>query len=172
MTKPAVLIVDDDFLIRLHAADTLKDAGFEVVEASDAANALALLQEPPGFQLICTDVQMPGELDGIDLALRVLERHPDIRVIIMSAQSGHGDRLPSAPFLSKPFQASRLVDLARRELGAWDTARATPSSRVSKRCSTARTSTRSTGSSTPAQSGARDRRHETNDGRARVTGRR
>jgi DNA-binding NtrC family response regulator len=118
MARPAVLIVDDDFLVRLHAADILEEAGFEVVEASDAANALALLQEMPCFQLICTDVQMPGELDGIGLALRVRERHPEIRVIIMSAQSRHGDRLPSVPFLSKPFQASRLVDLARRELAA------------------------------------------------------
>jgi DNA-binding NtrC family response regulator len=118
MAKPAVLIVDDDFLLRLNAADILVEAGFEVVEASDAASALALLQEAPRFQLICTDVQMPGELDGIDLALRVRERHPGMRVIIMSAQSGHGDRLPSVPFLSKPFQASRLVDLARRALAA------------------------------------------------------
>jgi DNA-binding NtrC family response regulator len=118
MTRPAVLIVDDDFLVRLHAADTLQDAGFDVVEASDVANALALLQERPSFQLICTDVQMPGELDGIDLALRVLERHPEMKVIIMSAHSGHGDRLPGVPFLSKPFHASRLVDLARRELAA------------------------------------------------------
>jgi DNA-binding NtrC family response regulator len=118
MARPAVLIVDDDFLVRLHAADILQEAGFEVVEASDAANALALLQENPCFQLICTDIQMPGELDGIDLALRVRERYPDMRVIIMSAQSGHGDRLPSVPFLSKPFPACRLVDLARRELAA------------------------------------------------------
>jgi DNA-binding NtrC family response regulator len=118
MKRPAVLIVDDDLLVRLHAADILQDAGFEVVEASNAANALAILHETPCFQLICTDVQMPGELDGIDLALRVLERHPEMRVIIMSAHCGHGDRLPSVPFLSKPFQASRLVDLARRELAA------------------------------------------------------
>jgi DNA-binding NtrC family response regulator len=118
MARPAVLIVDDDFLVRLHAADILQEAGFEVVEASDAANALALLQENPCFQLICTDIQMPGELDGIDLAKRVLERHPEMKVIIMSSQSRHSDRLPSVPFLSKPFLASRLVDLARRALAA------------------------------------------------------
>jgi DNA-binding NtrC family response regulator len=118
MARPTVLVVDDDFLIRLHTADILEAAGFEVVEANDAANALALLQDMPGFQLICTDVQMPGELDGIDLALRVLERHPEMRVIIMSAHSGHRDRLPNVPFLSKPFLPSCLVDLARRELAA------------------------------------------------------
>jgi DNA-binding NtrC family response regulator len=118
MARPAVLLVEDDFLLRINTADILQEAGFEVVEASDAANALALLQEIPCFQLICTDVQMPGELDGIDLALRVRERHPEMRVIIMSSQSRHSDRLPSVPFLSKPFLASRLVDLARRELAA------------------------------------------------------
>jgi DNA-binding NtrC family response regulator len=118
MARPAVLIVDDDFLVRLYAADSLEDAGFAVVEASDAATALVLLRELSCFQLICTDVEMPGELDGIDLALRVRERHPETRVIIMSAHSGHSDRLPNVPFLSKPFQASRLVDLARRELAA------------------------------------------------------
>jgi DNA-binding NtrC family response regulator len=118
MSRSAVLVVDDDFLLRLNTIDILEQAGFEVVEAGDAASALALLQEMPCVQLICTDVQMLGELDGIDLALRVQERHPEMKVIIMSAQSGHRVRLPSLPFLSKPFQASRLVDLARRELRA------------------------------------------------------
>ena len=118
MARPTVLIVDDDFLVRRNTAEILQDAGFEVVEASDAASALALLQDMPGFQLVCTDVQMPGELDGIDLALHVRVRHPEMRVIIVSAQSGLGDRLPDVPFLSKPFLESHLVDLARRELAA------------------------------------------------------
>ena len=116
MAKPAILVVDDDFLIRLFTVEILQEAGLEVLEASDAASALALLQEVPGLQLLCTDVQMPGELDGVELALLVRERHPEMRVIIMSSHSGHSDRLPSVPFLAKPFQASHLVDLARREL--------------------------------------------------------
>lgn len=118
MARPTVLVVDNDFIVRLDVADIFRDAGFEVVEARNTANALALLQERPCFQLICTDVHMPGELDGIDLALHVQERYPEMRVIIMSAYSKNSDRLPSASFLSKPFQASRLVDLARKELGA------------------------------------------------------
>jgi DNA-binding NtrC family response regulator len=114
MGSPTVLVVDDDFLVRINTAEILQEAGFEVIEAADAASALALLQQQPSIRLVCTDVQMPGELDGIDLARRLRERHPEMSVIIMSAYSKHGERLPDAPFLTKPFDAQRLVELARQ----------------------------------------------------------
>ncbi len=118
MTSPAVLVVDDDFLVRMNTTDILQDAGFEVVAARDAADALALLHKWPCIRLICTDVQMPGRMDGIDLVLRVQVLHPEMRVIIMSGDGKHSNRLPSVPFLPKPFHITRLVDLAREELGA------------------------------------------------------
>ena len=118
MTSPAVLVVDDDFLVRMNTADILQDAGFDVLEAGDAADALALLHKWPCIKLICTDVQMPGGMDGIDLVLRIQVLHPEMRVIIMSGDGKHSNRLPSVPFLRKPFHITSLVDLAREELGA------------------------------------------------------
>ena len=118
MTPPSILVVDDDFLIRLNTAQILEDAGFNVIEARDAASALDLLGQRSDIRLVCTDVQMPGELDGIELALRIRELHPKMGIIVMSAYCKHCERLPQAPFLSKPFEARRLIDLAREAIGA------------------------------------------------------
>jgi DNA-binding NtrC family response regulator len=117
MENPAVLVVDDEPFVRISAVDAFQNAGFEVVQAGDAASALAILRSHSGIELICTDVQMPGELDGIDLALIIRRRCPKLRVIIVSG-SKHGERLPNVPFVSKPFHATGLVEIARAELAA------------------------------------------------------
>ena len=118
MRRPLILVVEDDFLVRMNTAETFEEAGFEIIEAANAAAALAVLQERPNIRLVCTDVNMPGELDGIDLAMHLREHHPKIKVIVVS-----GDRTPRAlpptiPFLPKPFLPARLVDIARGQLGA------------------------------------------------------
>ena len=117
MATPLVLVVDDDSLLRIDTAEILEDAGFEVLQAPDAASALTVLKEKSGIQLVCTDVHMPGELDGIDLALRIREHFPHIKVIIVSALAKLQGRLSGAPFLVKPFAPMRLVDVAREQLG-------------------------------------------------------
>jgi DNA-binding NtrC family response regulator len=117
MAPPLILVVDDDLLIRIHIAETLEEAGFDVIEACDAATALAMLQEYPGVQLVCTDVDMPGDLDGIALATHLREHHPHMKVIVISGFS-KGRGLPqSIPFLAKPFLSARLLDLAHEQLG-------------------------------------------------------
>lgn len=118
MGSPTVLVVDDDFLVRFDMAETLRDAGFVVLEAGDALGALSVLRTNPSIQLVCTDVQMPGELDGIDLARLVRERYPRTKVIVVSAVSQNHSRLPNVPFASKPFAASRLVALVWDQLGS------------------------------------------------------
>jgi DNA-binding NtrC family response regulator len=118
MAAPLVLVVVDDFLVRINTAETFEEAGFEVIEARDAASALAVLQERSDVQLVCTDVHMPGELDGIDLAVRVREHHPQLKVIVISGCSKKPDLPTSIPFLTNPFVPKRLVDFAREQLGA------------------------------------------------------
>lgn len=117
MARLSVLVVDDDFLVRLNTAAILEDAGFEVIEACDAASALALLRETSGIHLVCTDVQMPGELDGIDLVWRMRAEHPKTKVIIISGHANSFARAPDTPCLRKPFNPDHLVGLARQELG-------------------------------------------------------
>jgi len=84
MAQHRVLVVDDDFVVRFNTAETLGEAGFDVVEACDVASALIVLKRDSGVHLVCTDVHMPGKLNGIDLAKWVRDRRPDTKVIVMS----------------------------------------------------------------------------------------
>jgi two-component system, response regulator PdtaR len=60
--RPVVLIVEDELLIRLHAAQIIEEAGFDVVEASNADEAIAILEERPDISVLFTDIQMPGSI--------------------------------------------------------------------------------------------------------------
>jgi DNA-binding NtrC family response regulator len=118
MALHRILVVDDDSIFRMDTAETLKEAGFEVIEACDVASALVVLTQDPEVDLVCTDVNMPGELDGIDLAMRVRKRHPTTKVIVMSGCSRRLECPAEVPFLRKPVHSGRLVALAQEELGA------------------------------------------------------
>jgi DNA-binding NtrC family response regulator len=109
-----ILVVEDDALVREVSADILADAGFRTSEATCAAEALALLQNPEfagEIDVIVTDVDMPGELDGFGLAARVHEGWPRIGVVITSGAPRGAALALRQPtlFLAKPFRADRLI---------------------------------------------------------------
>jgi CheY-like chemotaxis protein len=79
-----VLVVEDDALLRLDAADQLEGAGFEVVEAANAAQALQVMKTRPDVRVLFTDVEMPGPLDGMELARKVHEQWPNVQLLITS----------------------------------------------------------------------------------------
>ena len=107
---PYVLVVDDDPFIRGFIVDILRDVGFEAHEAGCAEEALRGLGEHPEIDAVVTDVDMPGELNGIGLARRIGERWPRIGVIVISGGSSPVNSLPrAARFLAKPFTAARLL---------------------------------------------------------------
>lgn len=114
-----ILVVEDDLLLRELIVDILAEAGFATSGACCAGEALQLLQNQQGMAeeiaAVVTDVDMPGELDGIGLAARVNEIWPWIGVVITSgAHRGAALALrPSALFLAKPFRADRLVAAVR-----------------------------------------------------------
>jgi two-component system, response regulator PdtaR len=81
---PVILLVEDEELLRLCAADLLEERGFRVLEASDADEALRTLAERPDVRLLFTDIQMPGALNGMDLARRVHEQCPNVKLLITS----------------------------------------------------------------------------------------
>ena len=97
-----ILVVDSDFLFRINTSEVLEEAGFEVIEALNAASALTILEEESGIDLVCTDVHMPGELNGIDLAIQVQIRHPETKVIVMSSYS-RSEFPPKYPTLRSRF---------------------------------------------------------------------
>jgi CheY-like chemotaxis protein len=67
----AVLVVDDEVLVRLDVADQLRDVGYEVLEASNADQAIEILNITPSIRLLFTDIDMPGSMDGLKLAAAV-----------------------------------------------------------------------------------------------------
>ena len=106
-----ILVIDDEPLIRLDARRILEDVGYTVLEASTADQAMQLLAEPDAFDAILTDVEMPGSVNGLDLARTVDGRLPAVAIVIMS-----GRRLPQradmplkAAFVAKPFTPSTLL---------------------------------------------------------------
>lgn len=104
--------------IRMVAVDALEDRGFSIVEASDAREALEVLEHTPGIALIFTDINMPGDIDGMDLAAEVAKRWPQIEIIVTSG----GVRLSSKEipdngiFLPKPYSTHHLTELVTEKL--------------------------------------------------------
>ena len=74
--KTVVLIVEDETLIRMNAAEIIAQAGWQPVEAGDAAEALTILGRDPSVTVLFTDINMPGPMNGLDLAQRVHRSHP------------------------------------------------------------------------------------------------
>ncbi len=116
ISKSAILVVDDDALVRVHSQFALEDAGFEVIEAGNAADALARLDERPDIVALFTDIRMPGSLDGVGLAQVVHARRPDISILVTSgADDGSENALPrAAQFVRKPYTGVQLSQMLGR----------------------------------------------------------
>src|SRR3712207_4874932 len=94
--RPVVLVVEDEPMIRMFAADVLEDEGFEVVEAATAPAALALLEKRQDVAALFTDIDMPGGMNGLELARIVTERWPHIALVVTSGVYRIGaDKLPN-----------------------------------------------------------------------------
>jgi DNA-binding NtrC family response regulator len=111
-THRTVLVVEDEALIRMCSVSTLEDAGYNVVEAGNSAEALAILARPNLISIMMTDVQMPGTMNGLGLIARVLNDRPDIRSIVASGTTTAQDASDAGAFgmIAKPFMAQTLVD--------------------------------------------------------------
>jgi two-component system, response regulator PdtaR len=115
--RPVVLIVEDESLIRMDAVDMIGRAGFDVVEAANADEAISILEGRLDITIVFTDIQMPGSMDGLKLAAAIRGRWPPIKIV---ATSGLGkiseDDLPSGSrFLRKPYSDHQIIG-ALREL--------------------------------------------------------
>lgn len=118
--EPAVgiLVVEDEPLVRLILTEILSEAGYRVIEAANADEALLLLDARPDTRLMITDVRMPGSLDGFALARLAVRRWPGIGVIVTSGHAlpDEGDLPARAAFLSKPWQPAALIEQVQRQL--------------------------------------------------------
>lgn len=114
-----VLIVEDEPLMRMMAIDVVEEAGLRALQAADADQAMAILESRPDIGIVFTDIDMPGSMDGMELAVRVRDRWPPIELLITS---GHrkvaADQLPARGiFMSRPYRRADVVSTLRRMSG-------------------------------------------------------
>lgn len=117
-SRAVILLVEDEPLVRLVGADLLEEAGFEVVEAADGDEALSILETRPDVQVLFTDINMPGSLDGLELARVVHERWPDVHLLVTSGRFQlRSDDIPNAgQFVAKPYEPAAVIRKLRAML--------------------------------------------------------
>jgi two-component system, response regulator PdtaR len=113
-----VLLVEDEVLVRMVAADILFEAGFHVLEAVSAAEALTVLDVRDDIRVIVTDINMPGELSGLDLSVVAAKRDAAMAIVITSGREWPSpEEMPDgARWLPKPYTPESLVDAVRRAI--------------------------------------------------------
>jgi CheY-like chemotaxis protein len=119
--RPTVLVVEDEVLVRLVIADALRSQGFPVVEAANADEALTILQSSAAVDLMITDIQMPGPMDGLALTALARAGRPGLKVVIVS---GHAAAPPSAElsdaFFRKPYDLLQVLQRVNAILAGGD----------------------------------------------------
>ena len=115
--NPVILIVEDELLLRVDSAEVIESAGFEVIQAANADEAIAILTARPDIHVVFTDIQMPGSMDGLKLARYVRNRWPPIKIVATSGRVRvEDDDLPAGSvFLPKAYRGAEVV-AALREL--------------------------------------------------------
>lgn len=103
-----ILVVDDDVLVRTIASEGLRAANFRVVEAANGDEARIILDNLDDIDLVFTDIEMPGSLDGVGLASWIANRYPGIKVLLTSGACVPVTRA-ELPFLPKPYRLRELV---------------------------------------------------------------
>jgi CheY-like chemotaxis protein len=110
-SRPHVLVVEDEFFSRLHAVNLVEAAGYKAIEASNADEAIAILEMRKDIRIVFTDIDMPGSMDGLRLARAIRDRWPPIELILTS---GHVD-VPESEvpergvFFSKPYRDREII---------------------------------------------------------------
>jgi two-component system, response regulator PdtaR len=119
-SRPVVLIVEDDPLLRMLAVEVVEEAGYVALEAGNADEAVALLESRLDITLLFTDIEMPGSMDGLKLARAARDRWPPIKILIVSGKMRlQPSELPSnSCFVGKPYQTAAMVAELRSLVGS------------------------------------------------------
>ena len=118
-TRPVVLVVEDDTLLRMHAAEMIDEAGYEAIEAQNADEAIKVLEARSDVAIVFTDIDMPGSMNGLKLAQTIADRWPPVRIV---ATSGHfqmrdGDLPPGGVFIAKPYRSHQILSTLNEMAG-------------------------------------------------------
>jgi signal transduction histidine kinase/ActR/RegA family two-component response regulator len=117
----SILLVDDEEIVRTGTAEMIRDLGHDVMEAHSGAQALAMLTESGGVDLVITDYKMP-RMDGAELARRLKEQQPHIPVLIITGYTGAAEDVLHLPQLAKPFGQADIAEVIARLLSSDDAA--------------------------------------------------
>jgi CheY-like chemotaxis protein len=113
LLKPTakVLVVEDEMMLRMRAVDIVEDAGFTPVEAANADDALVVLESRSDIDLLFTDIQMPGTIDGLKLAHAVHARWPTIKIMLVSGQvtPTESEKPANSRFYGKPLEVKKIL---------------------------------------------------------------
>ena len=110
-----VLVVEDDILTSLSICADLRAAGYEVLAAPDAGEAIKILETRNDVSTIFTDIMMPGSMDGLALAAAVRDRWPPVNIVITSGMKRpRDDEIPvRSVFIPKPYEGAEVVKAIR-----------------------------------------------------------
>ncbi len=113
--RPVVLVVEDEPLILLDAADMIEAAGYSVVRASSADQAIDILKSRDDIRVVFTDIEMPGSMDGLRLAHVIREKWPPVELIVTSGKHRlSAVELPTrGAFVGKPYSAEQVTGALR-----------------------------------------------------------
>lgn len=119
--KPTILIVEDEAMIRLALSDYLQDCGFTVLDVTNAAEAVAVLQiKTFAIDVVLTDVRMPGEMDGFGLARWIREHCPGLPVLITTGDKAWAETAKGLceknPIIEKPHDFKKVLTHIRAAL--------------------------------------------------------
>lgn len=110
-----VLVVEDEFLIRMNTVEMVEEAGYSALEATNADEALGILERRDDIQIVFTDINMPGSMNGVELAEIIAESWPQIHVVLTSGRLILRDEdLPANDrFILKPFDTGQIASVLR-----------------------------------------------------------
>jgi CheY-like chemotaxis protein len=110
-----VLVVEDELMIRLAICEELETDGYDVLTATNADEAIQMLETRNDISTIFTDIEMPGSMDGLKLAAAVRDRWPPVNIIVTTGKGRpRDDELPvNSRFLRKPYQTSEVLTAIR-----------------------------------------------------------
>ena len=116
---PKVLVVEDEMMLRMRAVDIVEDAGFTPIEAVNADEALAILESRSDIELLFTDIQMPGSMDGLKLAHAVHRRWPSVKIILVSGKLTLADaeKPTDSRFFGKPLEVKQMIAEMQEMIG-------------------------------------------------------
>ncbi len=118
-TLPTILVVEDEVLVRIATAERLRAAGYAVMEAANAAEAVRLMGAAPSIDLVFSDVHMPGSMDGNELRAWILRERPHIKVLLTTGtgQAVGGNGSGGRHVIGKPYEFGELERWIRELLG-------------------------------------------------------